>query len=285
LKLYPVSIKVRYNRVMTYQRFFPAVYLFLYSLLISPAVARAASDPFDHEYASWHEIYKQSVHVQGNLARVDYAGLKKNPTPFNALTKSLADVKREQFDSFSKDQRLAFLINSYNIFTIKLILDHYPLKSIKDLGGVFSKPWGIRFVPLLGEKRTLDEIEHELIRKNFDEPRIHIALVCAAKGCPPLHAYTAAQLEAELENGARSFLTDPKLNHYDSSVHKLYLCKLFDWYQNDFKKKFGSVKAYVTPKIAKGDKPSESSMMSEQTDISYLDYDWSLNDLASGDSK
>ncbi|MEO2197587.1 MAG: DUF547 domain-containing protein, partial [bacterium] len=152
----------------------------------------------------------------------------------------------------------------------------YPLTSIKDLGGWFSSPWKKRFFTLLGKNRHLDDIEHGIIRKQFDEPRIHFAVNCAAIGCPPLRteAYVASRLDAQLEDNTRVFLRDERRNRYEDGV--LRLSELLDWYEGDFKRDGGSIKRFVAARLT--DDPAEAATIdSRDTRIRFLSYDWGLN--------
>ena len=130
--------------------------------------------------------------------RVDYQGLKADPAPLMTHLILAGRVPVAEFNSWAEPQRLAFLINLYNASTLQLILDHYPLKSIKEIGNVFKGPWDQPIVPMFGKTITLNELEHGIIRKQYNEPRVHLALVCAARGCPVLRSeiYTAEKLEA-----------------------------------------------------------------------------------------
>lgn len=247
----------------------------VYSLLFS--VSAVSAPLFDATYAEWHSLLKEVSDVKGSVTNVDYDALKANPAKLNSVLEKLTAVSAEEFSKFKENERLAFYINAYNAFTVKLIVDHYPVKSIKNIGGAFKKPWDIRFFTLLGQKRTLDELEHGIIRKQFNEPRIHLALVCAAKACPGLRPYTAANLDPELDKASGDFLRDPTRNRYDATKHELTLAKIFDWYGDDFKKKFSSVPLFVAPYLANGDKKLESEIKSPETKVSYFDYDWSLN--------
>ncbi|MFM8313131.1 MAG: DUF547 domain-containing protein, partial [Deltaproteobacteria bacterium] len=174
------------------------------------------------------------------------------------------------------NEKLAFLINAYNALTIKWILQHYPVKSIKDTGGFLSSPWKKKFFKLFGEEQSLDGIEHGILRKDFQEPRIHFAVVCASKGCPALkgEAYTAAKLEEQLESSARNFLRDSERNYYNAEENRFFLSKIFDWYGDDFKKKLGSVQAFIVPRMI----PDTSTVKIQESTLKYLDYDWSLNE-------
>ncbi|MCR9203068.1 MAG: DUF547 domain-containing protein [Halobacteriovoraceae bacterium] len=157
---------------------------------------------------------------------------------------------------------------------MKLIIDNYPLKSIKDIGSLFSSPWSKEIVFLFEEKLTLDNIEHERIRKNFKEPRIHFAVNCASMGCPSLATtpFIPTKLNEQLEKAAKNFLLNKKKNFYDRKKNTLFLSKIFKWYGSDWKKMksisfLRLVEKYIPE--AKGKNP----------EVEYLDYDWSLNEF------
>jgi len=234
---------------------------------------------FDHSHSAWNKVLKTYVGVDGATSRVRYAALKERPEDLNAYLATVEKVSLTEFSNFSEKQRLAFLINSYNALTVKLILDHYPVKSIKDIGGIFSSPWKEKFFTLFGEKHRLDDIEHEMIRKKFNEPRIHFALVCASKDCPGLRneAFVVLRLDEQLENAANSFLRDSKRNSFNAKDGVLSISSIFKWYGEDFSKKFGSVKSFIAPRMAKTP-DEEIAIKSDKAKIKYLDYDWSLNE-------
>jgi hypothetical protein len=167
--------------------------------------------------------------------------------------------------------RLVFWINTYNAFTIKLINDHYPVKSIRDIRKNGVGPWDIVWIPIGGKQHSLNQIEHEIIRKEFHEPRIHMALVCAAVSCPPLRseAYDAKKLESQLDDNARRFLFDPSKNRYEKKTKTLFLSELFNWYGKDFETRYGSAERFVLTVLGlTNEKPAA---------IRYVPYDWSLN--------
>ncbi|MCP9747876.1 DUF547 domain-containing protein, partial [Lacihabitans sp. CS3-21] len=172
------------------------------------------------------------------------------------------------------DCKLAYWINAYNAFTIQLILDNSEndLKSIKDIGDKIkipfvNTPWDVKFINIGGKKMDLNNIEHGIIRKQFKEPRIHFALVCAAKSCPPLRneAFTAERLNEQLNNQAEKFINDTSKNKISKSSASI--SKIFDWYGMDFK---------PTSIIDILNKYSKTKLDSKAK-ISYATYDWSLN--------
>lgn len=234
---------------------------------------------FDHQHKEWNLILNQSVTWTGSISTVNYKELKSNPkAALDHYLKSLTEVQSTEFDQWTRNQQLAFLINAYNAWTIKLIVDHYPVKSIKDTGGIFSSPWKNKFFKLFGNETSLDWIEHEKIRPQYNEPRIHFSLVCASKGCPGLRAeaFTADKLNEQLEDSTSRFLNDTSRNRYESTAMEFQLSSIFKWYKDDFIKAKGSVQAFVFPYMdsVKGQVPTAIL----NVPIKYLDYDWSLNE-------
>lgn len=253
--------------------------------------ARAAG-AFDVTHAPWDALVKREIVVSpdGNSSRVNYAGFRREQAALATYLASLSAVTAAEYQSWPRDERLAFLINAYNAFTIKLVLTRYPeLKSIKDLGSLLQSPWKQQFFTLLGEKRSLDDVEHRMIRAPgaFDEPRIHFALNCASVGCPMLReeAYVATRLDAQLESSTRRFLGDRTRNRYDPAAGRLELSSIFDWYKGDFEKGVGgsaSVAQFVAryAELLAGDAAGQALVRRGTLPTRYLDYDWSLNDAA-----
>lgn len=220
-----------------------------------------------------HQLLDQvlSRYVRNGL--VDYKllkGEKKLNEYLSAL--SAADIK-----SLTKDEELAFWINAYNAYTLKLITDHYPVKSIKDIGITFiSSPWDKEIATIGGKKYTLNNIEHDIIRKKFNEPRIHFALVCAAISCPPLRseAYSGQRLNEQLSQQVSMFFSDPSNNYIDHQKKIITLSKIMDWYKGDFEKS-GNYYETVLNYFPKKFLPKE---LSRNYTIQYNDYNWSLNE-------
>lgn len=214
-----------------------------------------------------------STYVKDGL--VDYSGLKSNPQDLNQYLEQTSLVTKETFDGWSKNERLAFLINLYNAQTLDLITDNYPVTSIKDIASDTGGPWEQPIVTLFGEKITLNALEHEVIRKNYPEPRVHFALVCAALGCPVSinTPYQPAILDNQLDQQTKVFLMDPEKNSIDTNQEILMLSPIFEWFKEDFIKKSGSVIEFVNPYFG--------NEATEEFKIEYTSYDWSLNDLKS----
>lgn len=251
-------------------------------------ISIAHADSFDHEYIEWNAIVKKNVHwLADNVqSRVDYAKLKQDTVPLTQALNQFSAVTQTEFNRWSKDQQMAFLINAYNAFTIELILTKYPkLLSIKDLGSLFESPWKRKFFTLLGAKRHLDWIEHEMLRARYQDPRIHTAIVCASIGCPALNseAYTAMKLNRQLEDGMRRFISDKTRNRYHDG--KLEVSAIFKWFRADFEKGdqgFKSI-ADVFARYAQditADPQVQAKIHAKSVAITFLEYDWSLNDTA-----
>lgn len=242
----------------------------IFTLLFAVALAATGqvSAAFDQSHAAFTSVLKQ--YVRGD--RVDYAGLKKSPDKLGAYLGSLAKVSRSEFDGWSEQEEMAYLINLYNAATLKLIIDNYPLKSIKDIGS----PWKKKVVKLFGKDRSLDYVEHDLLRKNYNDPRIHFGVNCASIGCPALRneAFQAAKLDKQLDEQAKNFLNDRKKNRVDAKNGVLYLSSIFDWFEGDFVKKSESVEKFVAPYFNEGDR---KAIAGGRLKIKETDYDWNLN--------
>ena len=256
-------------------------------LMLTAAIDCAAA-AFDQQHEAWDRLLKQHVVWTngGTASQVDYAGFKQDKAALQRYLDALSSVSEAEFAGWSRDQRLAFLINASNAFTVDLILSKYPnLDSIKDLGGLFQSPWKKRFFTLLGKQRHLDEIEHGMIREPgvYDEPRIHFAVNCASIGCPALRpeAYVADRLDRQLEDNMQRFLADASRNRYNPNTGKLEASKIFDWYGEDFQGRggFGSVlDVFANYAELLADTPeAQRRIRIKAAALDYLDYDWGLN--------
>jgi hypothetical protein len=239
-------------------------------LAFGQAVAAAE---FDQSHALLTRVLTQYV----KDARVDYAALKAHPQDLNRYLDQIAAVSKAEFKKWNEPQQIAFLSNAYNAYTLRLIIDHYPVKSIKDIGGFVKSPWDQPVVKLFGETITLNTVEHGILRKDHAEPRIHFALVCAAKGCPPLRreAYVGERLAGQLDDQAKQFLATTNKNRVETGERVLYLSPIFKWYRADFEKKSGSVLAALKPFWPE---KSAAALAKGNLKIRYTDYDWSLNE-------
>lgn len=227
-----------------------------------------AADPVDH--SGFDRLAKKHIDERG---LVNYKGFKKDEKELDRYLDLLA--KNAPTAKWTQDAQMAYWINAYNANTIRLILTHYPVKSIKDIGSkvqipFVNTPWAIKFVKVGNETISLDNIEHGTLRKKFKDKRIHFALVCAARSCPRLRneAYTADKLDAQLEEQGRDFLNNPVKNVITSQ--KASLSKYFDWYKGDWNDDNRSVEYWVN-KYSK-------TKINKDTQISFLDYNWALNE-------
>lgn len=245
---------------------------------------------FDHSHAAWSRLLQQHVVVQrgGRASQVRYAGLLAQRSELQPYLRQLSSVSRPGFESFSRAQQMAFLINAYNAFTVELILTRYPrLESIKDLGNFLSSPWKQRWITLLGETVSLDDIEHGMLRKRgvYDDPRIHFAVNCASIGCPMLReeAYVPERLDAQLDAHMQRFMSDRERNRWNPQAKRLELSRIFDWYAEDFRLGHQGIfslhgLASRFANVLADSETDRARILSSQVLITYLDYDWRLND-------
>lgn len=253
-----------------------------YSVILAFFLNAPLANAFDHQHSDLTNILKQVVVAIPGSTAVDYAQIKKKHLgALDSYLKKLSSVSNTTYKKWNRNEKMAFLINAYNAFTIKLILNHYPVDSIKDIGGLFSSPWKKEFFTLLGKKRHLDYVEHTRLRPDFKEPRIHFAVNCASIGCPALRneAFTAKKLDKQLEEQTFLFLQDSSRNRFNLKEKELEISKIFSWFEKDFLVKEKSVAAFVAPYISKD--PKVQKVLSDpksDIDIDYLSYDWDLND-------
>lgn len=242
-------------------------------------------------YAS---VLKTYVNQQG---MVNYQALQAKKAPLDAFAASLGTLEQPAYEGLKEPEKIALLLNAYNALTLEAILSHYPIKpslsgsvlypknSIRQIPGVWDK---LEF-QVLGKATTLDNIEHQMLRKQFAEPRIHLALVCASIGCPTLRnePYVAERLAEQLDDQTRKFLADPLKFRIDRQARVVYLSPLVKWYGGDFVGKYGTDKfaghndteRAVLNYFRSVLPPSESEFLNkEKFEIKYLDYDWSLNE-------
>lgn len=210
-------------------------------------------------HALWNSLLKKYVNSKGD---VNYKAFKNDVVDLDKYLLYLAENSPEK--SWSKNKKLAYYINLYNAATVKLILNNYPTKSIKDL----KNPWGKEWVKTGDGVLSLGDIEHKILRK-MNEPRIHFAINCASFSCPKLlnEAFTESKMEAQLEATTKDFINDKTRNII--SVEKLQLSNIFKWYKKDFTEN-GSLIDYI--------KPYTKAEITADSDIDYLKYDWNLNE-------
>lgn len=261
-------------------------------LLLALGLTTSARAEVSHQ--AWDTLLRK--HVQwlegGHASVVDYAGMGRDRAALQAYLQTLTEVSEETFEQWSPEAQLAFLINAYNAFTVELILTRYPdLESIKDLGSLFRSPWKQAFFTLLGEPRSLDDVEHGLIRGSgrYNEPRIHFGVNCASIGCPALRpeAYVGAQLEAQLEDQARRFLSDRSRNRLEGD--ELQVSSIFKWFREDFEsgwresRRLADFLALYADSLGLSE-ADQARLKAGDVDIDFLTYDWGLNDVSKAES-
>ncbi len=228
--------------------------------------ANAAGKP---DHSKWTVLLQKYVNSKGF---VNYKALSEEKAKLNAYTEDLSNNPPQE--NWSENEKLAYWMNAYNAFTVKLIVDNYPLESIKDLNPSLTIPtvrsiWTKEWFQIGGEDFSLDRIEHKILRKDFEEPRIHFAVNCASFSCPPLRneAFVAERVDQQLDEQARQFINDEVRNNI--AKDKVVISKIFQWFTGDFTNdqslieflnKYSKVK--VSPKA----------------DIDHMDYDWALNE-------
>lgn len=252
--------------------------LFLVTLaflgLGSPLHARAAIQPFSHD------TFGRVLHDCVKNARVDYAVLKARPAELDAYLNQVAAIRPDDFARWSRQAQLALLINLYNAQTLRLIVDNYPVASIKKIGLLPGAAWRKKTVRWGGKVISLDELEHGIIRKEYQEPRVHFALVCAAKGCPPLRdePFVPDRLDEQLQDQGRRFLSESSKNRLESASKTLWLSPIFDWFADDFTTGGKSITEFVKPMLPDATQKELATL--GEPKIRFTEYDWSLNDQA-----
>jgi len=271
---------------------FTAAWIASAMVFLATLAAGAAQGTFS--YNDYANILMAYVNGRG---MVDYTALKEYRGPLDAFVTRMASLDRSVYDKWTDKEKVAFWMNAYNALTLRAIIDHYPIEpsflpsfrfpknSIRQIPGVWDK---LQFM-VMGREMTLDAIEHDTLRKNFNEPRIHMALVCAAMGCPPLRnePYTGERLDSQLNDQTARCLKDPDKFRIDRTGGYVYLSSIFKWFGADF------IKTYRTDKFA-GRGATEKSVLNFVTgylkgrdkdflesgnyQIVYLAYDWTLND-------
>ena len=251
-------------------------------LVLALWLGDGAAQGFDHEHKAWNALLKKHVVLLdgGKASQVRYGGFQQDRAALKSYLQSLSNVTQQEFDAWARAQRMAFLINAYNAFTIEKILTRYPdIRSVWDFGKIFGNPFRDRFFTLLGQKASLDQIEHETLRKPgaYDEPRVHYAVNCASVGCPMLReeAYVAGRLDAQLEEQAMRFLSDRSRNRYDAASGALEVSRIFDWFKEDWPSREQYFARYAA--ILADDPGHQKLIASGKVRIRFLEYDWALN--------
>ncbi len=232
------------------------------AVLAAPAGASASVD---------NRLYAELLEKYVDNGVVDYQGFKNEEAKLDRYLEVLEDTDTTVLP---RKEQLAFFINAYNAWTIKLILSAYPdIRSIKDLGSLFKSPWKKKIARIDGEVITLDNIEHDILRPRFQDPRIHFAVNCASKSCPPLRSepYEGELLDRQLTEMTEAFINDPERNRLQGKT--LYVSRIFKWYSEDFDEDI--VGFFV--KYAQGELRETLVEHAGSIEVEYLDYDWSLN--------
>ena len=223
------------------------------------------------EHKIWDELLKKYVNEEGFI---DYKGIISEKDKFEKYLDLLSN--NAPSNNWNENEKLAYWINAYNAFTVKLIVDNYPLESIKDLNPILNIPtvytvWTKKWFKIGDEDFSLDKIEHDILRKEFKEPRIHFVINCASFSCPVLRpeAFKAEKIETQLVEQTKAFINDPDRNR--TTKDKLELSKIFSWFDGDFKE--GQTLIQFLNKYSK-------VKISKSADIDFMDYEWSLNDAS-----
>ncbi|MCF8092103.1 MAG: DUF547 domain-containing protein [Desulfotignum sp.] len=235
---------------------------------LAPAfLSYAAQEPVDNHI--WAELLQK--HVTGT--RVDYDGFKQDEA---RLDQYLAILSSTDPSSLSHNHQFAFYINAYNAFTVKLILTRYPgINSIKEISSFFSNPWSKKFIPLNGFTVNLDHIEHDILRPRFKDPRVHFAINCAARSCPPLlnEPYEGSTLEAQLDEQARRFINRPGNTFLKGDT--LFVSRIFKWFRHDFSDNPSRfIRQHAEGRLKQA---LDQAAKAGEIDLEYLNYDWTLN--------
>jgi hypothetical protein len=240
------------------------------------AVLLAASLAPAAPAAAWDRLL--AAYVRGDA--VDYAAWKRDGrADLRAHLASVSATRKADYDRWSRAERLAFWLNAYNAAVVEVVLDRHPLASIRDVGDAPFEAFRRDVLPLphlLGGSVSLDHVEKEILAKELRDPRVHVALVCAARSCPALRpeAYDATRLDAQLDDDARRFLSDPSRNRWDPATRTLHLSKVFEWYAADFGGPAG-VRSFVARYLPAG---VGEEVRSGRARVAFLEYDWALND-------
>jgi len=229
------------------------------------------------DHSAWDAMLKEYVDADGHLNRVDYAAWKRESR--DGLLNYIAQMEQVDVASLTRAEQYAFWVNLYNSVTVALILRHYPVDSIRDIDislGFFSNgPWGAKLVEIGGVKLSLDNIEHDILRVNWDDSRVHYAVNCASVGCPNLarDAYTGDKLDAQLDAAARAYIASPRGLRFDGG--RATASKIYSWYDEDF----GNSEAGIIKHMRRYAEGETAERLAGLSSIDDYEYDWGLNDV------
>ncbi|MFZ4603495.1 MAG: DUF547 domain-containing protein [Caulobacterales bacterium] len=247
----------------------------VFLLPMTPFEAEAAEDAFNEL------IGRYVIFGADGVARVDYRGWKDTAADRAALAGAISAFARTPFAELGRAAQFAAWANLYNALTVAVVLDHYPIASIRDVksrvAGIDLKaligPWREKRIEVAGRKLSLDDIENAIMRPTFKDPRVHYALNCASVGCPDLRVWRAATLEVDLDAAARAYVNHPR--GVALTARGIRLSSIFDWYADDF----GGRDQGVRTHLASYARPAIAEALRSRP-IDGYDYDWSLNDAA-----
>jgi hypothetical protein len=254
--------------------------LVLTALAALPLLLSNSADEFDDTHGAWTQVLKS--YADDGL--VDYAGLKRAPAELNAYLQSLEDVDPLEFASWKRAEKYAFWINAYNAYTIQLVVQNYPISSITKIkaeGQIWDRP----FIPLKSlfpeakaKRLSLNDIEHQILRPEFRDARVHAAINCASISCPPLRssAFTPKGLEQQLDEVTSAWLADPAKNQFNIDARKARISRVFEWFEGDFVRDAGSLPKWLALYAPTKDR---TWLRSGPVALEYADYDWGLNVL------
>ena len=245
------------------------VLLMIWGASTNCSAIRRVSDTGAITHERWDQLLKKHVKKDGF---VDYKGFIGDSIELNRYLAQLSAVHPDD-KSWARNEQMAYWINAYNAFTVKLIVQNYPVNSIKDIkkGIAFvNSVWDIKFIKIKGYTYDLNNIEHNILRPVFKDARVHAAINCASYSCPQLRneAYTAEKLEGQLTDGMKKFLADPLRNKITPG--KAEISSIFKWFKGDFDRDGGTLIGFIN-------KYSEQKI-SDKTEPTYLDYNWQLNE-------
>ncbi|TDJ65795.1 MAG: DUF547 domain-containing protein [Planctomycetota bacterium] len=255
------------------------------AIVLTPAPARPQAvlpccSTFDHGHTAFDRVLRR--HVAGD--RFDYAALRADPAGLRAYLSSLEAVRPSDFSSWSRAERYAFWINAYNAYTLMIVAQHYPVASIRDIGSAETTVWDDSFIPLgalHGDSRrlSLNQIEHEILRADFPDARVHAAVNCASIGCPPLRAeaYVAERLEEQLDSQARAWIADAARTRFEAQSETIRVSKIFEWFEDDFVRDAGGAIQWIERYAPQ---PQAAWIADARAvKLRYLEYDWDLNEV------
>jgi hypothetical protein len=275
--------------------------LVMQTISCSDVLGRDANDS-RFGYSDYAAVLKNHIDDTG---MVSYKKLRANPKKLQAFVSAMSKLDRWSYDKWSKEEKIAFWVNAYNALTLKVIIDNYPIKSSFFRSRVYPKN-SIRQIPGVWDKitfkvmetsYTLGHMERKILRKEFNEPRIHMALVCAAMGCPPLlnEPYVAERLDQQFEEQSKKFLSNPGKFRIDREKAVVYLSPILKWFADDFvnsrapqkniakhNKKTSAVLNFIGGYLKEAER---EYVLGGSFKIKYLNYDWSLNEQQIKDKK